>query len=226
MYPQAAKAIRSVSPGAWIVCETYSHPEPYAGPKPVPGFGEGRPTWADECLAAFPEGVFVQWVCDDFVKPISAKKWTEAGKVSNHRRRHVMRSHHAVYWRGLRGEPAVDWIADMVQQSMAHGFEGISLFGEVSPFHAGAELNYLALENYGSAANPKADLDVFLRDVAAPLLGGEREARDFLRCARLIKEDRARIPEALTDIYARCGRLSPDAARRWVWLANFLAAFV
>jgi hypothetical protein len=226
MYPIAIKAIRSAAPDAWTVCETYSHPEPYTGPKPAPGFGEGKPPWAEECLAQVSEDVFVQWVCDDFVKPISTRKWTEAGKVSKERHRHVMRSHHAVYWRGLRGELAIDWIADMVQQSMAHGFEGISLFGEVSPFHTGAELNYLALENYGSAANPKADLSVFLRDVAAPVLGGEKEAHDYLRYARLLKKDRDRIASALKDIYVRCGKLPPGAARRWTWLANHLATLI
>ncbi len=119
----------------------------------------------------------------------------------------------------------MDWIADMVQRSMAHGFDAISLFGEVSPFHTGAELNYLALAHYGSAANPTADLEVFLRDIAAPLLGGAGAARDFLRFARLL-DDRSRIPDALKEIYGRCARLSPDIARRWVWLANFLASFI
>ena len=28
--------------------------------------------------------------------------------------------------------------------------------------------------------------------------------------------------KALKEIYARCGSLPPDVARRWVWLANYL----
>ena len=75
MYPIAAEAIRSVSPGAWIVCETYSHPEPYLGPKEAPGFGEGKPPWADECLDQFPkgDGIFAQWVCDQYVQPLDRR---------------------------------------------------------------------------------------------------------------------------------------------------------
>lgn len=228
MYPIAAEAIRSVSPGAWILCETYSHPEPYSGSQDAPGFGEGKPAWGDECLEQFPQGngIFVQWVCDEYVKPIGTRPWTNAGVVSGaHHHHNIMRAHFGTYWWHLRGELSIDWIADMVGRSMAHGFDGISIFGEVSPFDTGAELNYLALENYGSAANPKADLDVFLADVAAPLLGGAPSAHDYLRYARLL-DDRSSITAALNDIYARCGSLAPDAARRWVWLANYLASFV
>jgi hypothetical protein len=228
MYPIAAEAILSVSPEAWIVCETYSHPEPYAGSKEAPGFGEGKPVWADECLRQFPKGkgIFVQWVCDDYVKPKLLTAWTKAGAVSGAGRHNIMRAHFTTYWSGhLRGELSIDWIADMVQRSIDHGFDGISLFGEVSPFDTGAELNYLALQDYGSAANPRADLEVFLKNVAAPLLGGEKYAHDYLRFARLL-DDRPAIPAALKEIYTRCATLPPDVARRWVWLANYLASFV
>ena len=226
VYPRAAEAIRSVAPDAWIVCETYSHPEPFAGPGEHPGFGQGKTAWADECLTQFPEGIFVQWVCDQYVSPQRAElTWTEAGTVSRERHRNIMRAHFSTYWGGTRGELAIDWIAEMVQQSLSHGFDAVSLFGEVSPFHTGAELNYLALENHGSAANPTADPDVFLREVAAPLLGGESHAQDYLKYARL-KNDQSRLPEALADIYKRCGQLPPAAARRWAWLASYLASLV
>lgn len=225
MYPLAAEAIRSVAPEAWVVCETYSHPEPYFGPDPAPGFGEGKPEWADDCLAQFPEGVYVQWVCDQFVSPQCRRKWTNAGTVANSRHHHVMRSHFGTYWGRFRGELALDWIAEMAQLSMSSGFDGLSLWGEVSPFHAGAELNYLALEHFGSEANPEAQLEVFLREVAAPLLGGEAEAFDYLRYARLL-EDPGRIPEALDDIRCRCVHLSLETTRRWTWLANQLASFI
>jgi hypothetical protein len=225
MYPIAADAIRSVSPDAWIICETYSHPEPFVKPDKIPKFGEGKPAWADACLARFPRDVFVQWVCDDYVRPKSLAPWTSSGTVSSAAHRNIMRAHFSTFWEGLRGELAIDWIADMVQQSLRHGFDAISLFGEVSPFHAGSELNYLALTNYGSAGNPQAKLDVFLRDVAGPLLGGEKQARDYLRYARLLA-DRPRVPDALKEIYPLSATLPARAAQRWVWLANYLASFV
>jgi hypothetical protein len=225
MYPLAAKAIRSVAPEAWIVCETYSHPTLYTGPNPAPDFGEGRPVWADECLAKFPNDVFVTWVCDQFVKPRAALPWTKIGAISGGGRRNMMRAHFSTYWLGrLRNEVSIDWIADMVQHSIASGFDSTALFGEVSPFHTGAELNYLALAHYGSAANPQASPEVFLREVAAPLLGGPARARDYLRYARLAYQ-RDRIPAALKRIHRFCATLPSAAARRWLWLAGYLASF-
>jgi len=84
MYPIVAESIRSESPEAWIVCETYSHPEPDPGSEGAPRFGEGKPPWADEYLDQFPRGngIFVQWVCDDYVKPKMLRPWTAAGRVS------------------------------------------------------------------------------------------------------------------------------------------------
>jgi hypothetical protein len=112
----------------------------------------------------------------------------------------------------------------MVQASIAHGFDGTSLFGEVSPFHTGAELNYLALANCGSAANPTADYERFLAEVAAPLLGGAEHAREFLRLARLVR-DLPKVPEALRTARAKAASLPEEPARRWTWLANYLASF-
>ena len=117
----------------------------------------------------------------------------------------------------------------MVQQSVTSGIEGISLFGEVSPFQTGAELNYLALEHFGSADNPQSDQAAFIERIAAPLLGGKDHARDFVRFAGLLDarfpDNRKEIPAALTNIYGRLATLPPDAARRWCWLANQLASF-
>ncbi|MBN1342846.1 MAG: hypothetical protein JXQ73_09220 [Phycisphaerae bacterium] len=226
MYPLAAEAIRSVAPDAWIVCETYSHPQPYTGPDKAPQFGDAKPVWADAELAKFPRGAFVQWVCDRFLDDgPTGPTWTAEGRVSDAEHRNIMRAHCSTYWWGIRGELALQRIARMVQKSAASGFDAVSLFGEVSPFCTGAELNYLAMADFGGAGNPKADIDSFLRRVAAPLLGGLDNAHDFVRLARLL-DDRKQIPAALTDIYGRLPKLPPSAARRWCWLANHLASFV
>lgn len=223
LQPMAVRAIREVKPDAWICCETYSHPEPHKGDD-HPEFGGGKTAWADECLAKLPDGVFIEWVYDKLSKKSARQKWTDAGNLDNTRFRHIMRAHFSTYWGNIRGELAIEEIATMVQECIAHGADCSSLFGEVSPFQTGAELNYLALENLGSSANPKADLNIFLRDVAGPLLGGEEHARDFLKFSKLKKKPK-QTAEALKDIYRRCGSLPPEAARRWAWLGNFLASF-
>ena len=225
MYPIAVDAIRSVSPDAFIVCETYSNPVKRDDSEKPLGFGEGRPIWSDECLARFPDGVYVQWRGDNVVKPVGTMNWTDAGTINDNRHHHIMRTHHSTYWEGIRGEVAFDWLEEMVQQSIAHGMDCTSIFGEVSPFNAGAELNYLALENYGSANNPTADMNIFIRDVAGPLLGGEDAAHDYLKYARM-RTDRKKLPDALKHIYSHCGKLPSESARRWAWLACFLESSI
>ena len=232
MYPLAAEAVRSVAPDAWIVCETYSHPEPYAGPKTAPGFGDGKAAWADESLEKFPRDVFVQWVADRYLRQGDPDRtWTDKGKVSGAGLRHVMRAHVGTDWGwgSFRGEVALDWISKMVQQSVPSGFEGIALFGEVSPFHTGAELNYLALADFGSATNSGADQDSFVERIAAPLLGGLSHAQDFVRFASLVDarfpDRRKEVPAAIASIHMRLPNMPPEAARRWCWLANKLASF-
>jgi hypothetical protein len=134
-----------------------------------------------------------------------------------------MRAHFGTFWHRFRHEPAVDWIAEMARQSMAHGFEGLSLFGENSPFHTGNELNYLALADFGSAANPEASLDSFLDRVAAPLLGGADLAREYLELARLVERP-AEITGRLSRVHAVAGQLGGRPAQRWSWLATYLAS--
>ena len=226
MFPMSVDAIRSVNPDAFIICETYSHPEKRDDSEVASGFGDGRPLWSDECLDQFPEGVYVQWAGDRYCEPYSEHIWTDAGTINDTRRHHIMRSHHATYnFNGLRREVAFDWMAGLVQQSIAHGMDCTSIFGEVSTFHTGAELNYLALQNYGSASNPTADVDIFLRDVAAPLLGGEDAAHDYLKYARM-RSNPELVPVALKAIYSYCAKLEAEPARRWAWLANFLSSTV
>jgi hypothetical protein len=140
------------------------------------------------------------------------------------RHRHVIRAHFSTYWEGVRGEPAVGGIAALAKQGVLHGFDALSIFGEVSPFHVGAELNYLAFEDFASSANPGSSADLFIKEKAAPLLGGEGEAREFLELAKL-RAKAAEIPNALRKIYGRIGTLPAPAARRWAWLAGYLSSY-
>jgi hypothetical protein len=132
-------------------------------------------------------------------------------------------------WGAFRGEVAVDWIAKLVKMSTAAGIEGITMFGEVSPLLTGAELNYLALADFGSANNPTASLDLFEKRIAAPLLGGAENAHDFAQFAglldRLYPDRLNQIPAALRQMYSRLDTLTPEAARRWCWLASEMAFY-
>jgi hypothetical protein len=41
----------------------------------------------------------------------------------------------------------------------------------------------------------------------------------------LLVEEPAKIPGAMTQVYARCDRASPPAKTRWIWLANYLESY-
>ncbi len=86
-------------------------------------------------------------------------------------------------------------------------------------------MNYLALENYGSAENPRADLEVFLATVAAPLVGGRDYAQKYLHCSRAVA-NRGHIPEELKEVYALAERAPLTGKQRSIWLANYLASFL
>ena len=83
-------------------------------------------------------------------------------------------------------------LARSAPASVRHGFTGLSIFGESSPFHANAELNYLAFADYGSEANPESDLDSFWERTGAPLLGGAERARRYVELVETVGEPRAR----------------------------------
>lgn len=220
LYGPAAEAVWSVRPGATVVLETYSHPEP--APEAT-AFGGGCPPWAAECLDQFPRGAYVQWMGDNFSAPRNPVSWTTRapeGFAGN-----IMRAHFATWWRGRGDEVAVDWLAQIAQQSLAAGYDGLSIFGEKSPSRTGCELNYLALADYGSAANPEADLESYLGRVAGPLLGGEERAEEYLRLARLI-DSPEELEGAMAAARRQAAQLSGRPADRWTWLAWYLGRFL
>jgi hypothetical protein len=223
-YAPAAEAVWSVRADALVVLETYSNPTPHDG-EDAPGFGGGLPHWAPACLEQFPSGGHIQWVCDQYIPPTSRWEWTAAGVAPAGFAGNVMRCHLATWWRQRGEELSVDWLALMAQKSMAHGFDGLSIFGEKSPFRTGCELNYLALADYGSAGNPAADLDSFLGRVAGPLLGGAERAREFLRLARLI-DTPDELERAAAEARRHAAQLAGRPADRWTWLAGYLSRWL
>ena len=223
-YAPAAEAIWSVRPEALVVLETYSNPEPHPG-EDTPGFGGGLPHWAPECIERFPRGGHIQWVCDEYIPPTSRREWTAAGVAPAGFAGNVMRCHLATWWRQRGEELSVDWLAVMAGRSINAGFDGLSIFGEKSPFRTGCELNYLALADYGSGGNPEADLQSFLERVAGPLLGGAGRARDFLRLARLIDQP-DQLGSAAAQARQHAAALSGREAGRWTWLAWYLSRWL
>ena len=209
------------SPEAWIVCETYSNPEPRHGPEKVPGFGDSRPAWSDEALAKFPAGVFVQWVGDMAARPWYP--WTPAGAsppgditTSCGPTSVPIGADSAASWRS-GGSPKWSSGASPMVSTRFAVWRSVAF-----PRRRGTERP----GGRSAVQRTRADLDLFLAEVAGLLLGGGDQAREYLRFGALARRTAAesrRLEEHLRDV-PLCRRW--NAVRRWIWLANDLASFI
>jgi len=135
-----------------------------------------------------------------------------------------MRAHSGTQWKNGRGALSLDLIRKQCNLSASSGIQGVSLFGEISPYAANAEFNYRALEYF--ADTPDATVPDFARDVMSPLLGGETFAEQYLAFAPL----ETKSAEAKPAVDAIISRILPavrdaEARRRWLWLAARLDSF-
>lgn len=218
IYPRLTEVVRARDKDALIICETYHH----FLDKACGIFYEDSPGADAEKLFAMPKDVYWQWKCDE---KLDKDEWPAGAELPKPMRafHHVMRSHAATQWWGGRDSFDVDKIRRQCYYSSLSGIDAVSMFGEVSPFHANAEFNYLALQYF--ADTPDASMSEFAEDVMAPRLGGADRASDWLAWARLEHEP-AKIPVAT----ARIARIAADAAdaevrRRWLQLGARLESF-
>ena len=218
IYPRMVDTVRARAKDALIICETYHHfLDPACGI-----FYEKEPGADAKALFDMPKDVFWQWKCD---RVLDAGEWTEGAPLPEPLKgfNHVMRSHAGTQWWRGRGAFDVEKIRLQCRLSALSGLNGVSMFGEVSPYHANAEFNYLALQYFADA--PLAPLADFVSDVMAPRLGGENPAARWLEWARL--ENQPEKIAAATDEIAKLvgGVKDKEARRRWLYLAARLESF-
>ena len=219
-YPDAVVAVRAANPDAWVMCETYHH----FNDDPCRQFYRPDAESAFASLRKMPSDVFWQWKCDRQLWD-GKDGWKDEDRLPPvlGRFRHMMRAHSGTQWRGGRATWAVGLIREQCRLSYASGICGVSLFGEISPYHANAEFNYLALQYF--ADHPDRTEAEFVRDVMSPLLGGDELAAKYAAYAPLQYEPKG-IPDALKDIAKIAGSVGDrEALRRWMWLANNLSGY-
>lgn len=218
IYPRLTDVIRARNRDALIICETYHHFLDEAC-----GLFYENPPGSDAAkLFAMPKDIYWQWKCDE---KLDKDEWPEGAALPKPMQafHNVMRSHAATQWWGGRDSFDVDKIRRQCYYSSLSGLDAVSMFGEVSPFHANAEFNYLALQYF--ADTPDASMAAFAKDVMAPRLGGVDRAADWLAWCRL-EHDAAKIPYATAKI-AKVAADATDAEvrRRWLQLAARLESF-
>ena len=219
-YPDAVAAVRAANPDAWVMCETYHH----FNDEPCRQFYRPDAESVFASLKKMPSDVFWQWKCDRQLWKEKAG-WKEGDRLPPMlgRFRHMMRAHSGTQWWGGRATWAVDLVREQCRLSHASGICGVSLFGEISPYHANAEFNYLALQYF--ADHPEGTQAQFVRDVMSPLLGGDELAAKYAAYAPLQYAPKG-IPAALKDIAKIVGSVGDhEALRRWMWLANNLSGY-
>ena len=103
------------------------------------------------------------------------------------------------------------------------GLNGLTVWGEPSPYHATVELSYLAFARF--CWDPGLAFDGFIERDAAPLLGGAEAAWEFVAIADEL--DRFQILE-LAQLFklrrrAAAHRADGEAGRRWLSLEDQIA---
>ncbi len=214
IYPAAAEVVWSRSPDAWVICETYTH---FLNNKVFGNLASP----ATQAMLKMPEKTFWQW-SDRHLGP---DQWQDGDRLPEALRkfRHVMRYHHGTQWDGGRHTLAVEGIRKQCRLSFESGIQGVSIFGECSPFHANTEFNYLALQYF--ADHPLDSLRDFAENVMASRLGGTALAESYLEFG-VLNRTPEKIPAAVREIAKIIpGIKAGDALRRWCYLASFLNSF-
>ena len=167
-----------------------------------------------------PEKTFFQWWCDD---RIYSGQWSEHDRIpeSLTKFRHIMRAHFGTQWSATGCHRlSINNIRMQCRRSYESGIQGVSMFGENSPFNTNDEFNYLAFQYFTN--NPDATSNQFIADVMAPRLGCIEYAKQYLTYEPLSGQ-LEKIPEAIIQI----GKISADLKnyeilRRWQWFAAYL----
>ncbi len=109
---------------------------------------------------------------------------------------------------------------DMARVCDRTGMNGLTIWGEPSPYHATVELSYLSFARH--SWDPSLSWEDFLRETAAPLLGGQDAAKEFVAIAEEIDASAALAPGRLHALrrLAAGHRADGPAGLRWLSLED------
>lgn len=115
--------------------------------------------------------------------------------------------------------------AELCWKAGETGIQGLTVWGEASPYIPTVEFSYLAFSRFGW--DPSLSWDRFVADEIAPRLGGASAADRYLGIVRAIDGprplDEAVIRAMTGDALDGSGHPDGDISRRWIWLAERLA---
>lgn len=137
----------------------------------------------------------------------------------------IFRSQFASQWNGDERTERYAYNAPVFSQmaKKAHevGVQGLTVWGEASPFNVSNELSYLAFGRF--AYDPNLEWSDFLHQEVSPRLGGDAAGESFLSIVEELDANRALPITRLRELQGRAteGIMSTagDALGRWTWLA-------
>jgi hypothetical protein len=211
-YPRLAEAVLAKRPEAWLYSEiqwdNLLDPE------------------AMEPLRGLPEtGIFQH----TFNRPYWERVQRELSPAYVHElpmKTNVFRCQFCCQWNGDRRTERYFFngrdFADMAHKAAEVGVQGLTVWGEVSPFHTATELSYLAFARF--TYDPSLTWERFLKDDVAPRLGGEAAAARYLEFVDDLDHNPTITATILSKMQAEALEAArhPDdeVARRWLWLAE------
>lgn len=141
----------------------------------------------------------------------------------------VLRCQFACQWNGdertERYALNASTFAEMAQKSHEVGMQGLTVWGEPSPYFATVELSYLAFARF--SYEPSLTWERFINEDVAPLLGGRDAADLFIAVADEVDAHQTLAPERLEALRRQVrdagDAVSGEAARRWLTLEGQIA---
>jgi hypothetical protein len=115
--------------------------------------------------------------------------------------------------------------ADMAQKCAAVGMDGLTVWGEPSPYQATVELSYLAFARF--TYDPTLTWERFVAEDAAPRLGGQAAAERFIALAERLDAHQTlpgdELARMLDEARDSATQGKGEVARRWLTLEDQIA---
>jgi hypothetical protein len=112
--------------------------------------------------------------------------------------------------------------AEQAKKAAEVGFQGLTVWGEPSPYHVSTELSYLAFARF--TWDPALTWEQFMRDDVAPRLGGDNAAERYIDLVETLdgsaEIDAASLEKIRSESLSNAANTAGDVSRRWLWLAE------
>lgn len=214
-YPRLYDAVRTRHPDAWIYSEIqWDNLFDADAMAPLRDLPEG--------------GIYTHTLNRSYWNRVERELTAEyAAKLPT--KSNVFRCQFACQWNGDRRTERYRFngrdFEAMAKKADAVGFEGLTIWGEPSPYNTSTELSYLAHACFSWDSTLTWD-EWLTRDVA-PLLGGVAAAERYLAMLETIdppaRPDNAALLPLQLEALDAARQFDDAAARRWLWLAERIA---